>query len=143
MTAVTPRYTDKPITYTVQAVVAGGQLVDADQNVVTDPPSVTGPSAANSKLCLGVALEDAAPPGTDSSTDAAARPPLTPVARNVVVPVTFTAASKIGDRLKCAANGAVTVWVDGTDDPALIVGQTRDASVSANTVGLALIFGSH
>jgi hypothetical protein len=133
------RYTDQPITYAVSAVVAGGQFVDADQSTSqTNAQATVTPSAAGSKICVGVAIRDAAPAGTDSATDAAARPPNTTVARaGVVVPVTFAAASHFGDFLKTATSGEATPWVDGTDDPDLIVAQNVDDSgyVAAAAVG--------
>lgn len=123
MAGVPVRYSDQPITYAVSAVVAGGQFVDADQSAsTTNLAGTVTPSGAGSKIAVGVALRDAAPVGTDSATDAAARPANTTVARGgCVVPVTFAAASTFGDRLKTAAAGAVTPWIDGTDDPAMIV----------------------
>lgn len=109
MAGIPMRYSDQPITYPVSAVVTGGQFVDADQATTTANDAATvKPSAAASKLAVGVAIRDAAPAGTDSATDAAARPPTTTVARRgCVVPVTFAAASNFGDRLKTAATGKV------------------------------------
>jgi hypothetical protein len=139
MPGVPIRYTDQPITYAVSAIVTGGQLVDADQSTSqTNATATVTPSGAGSKICVGAALRDAAPAGTDSATDAAARPPNTTVARSgCVVPVTFAAASHFGDLLKTAAAGTVTPWVDGTDDPDLIVAQNVDDGgyVAASAVG--------
>lgn len=139
MSAINPRYTDGPVSYPVSAVVAGGQLVAADQTV-TSASTVT-PAGAASLLCVGVALVDAAPAGTDSASDLAARPTETTVAHDVVVPVSYASAAKFGDLLKCAAAGAVTKWVHGTDtDFNTVVGRCLDANVSASTVALARIF---
>lgn len=139
MAGVPIRYNDQPITYGVSAVVTGGQFVDADQtNSVSNASATVAPAAANSKLCVGVALRDAAPAGTDSATDAAARPPNTTVARGgCVVPVTFAAASTFGDRLKVATGGKATPWVDGTDDVEDIVAINVDdnGTVASSGVG--------
>lgn len=139
MPGIPIRHQDQPITFAVAAVVTGGQFVDADQalSVINAAPTVQV-SAAASKLCVGVALRDAAPAGTDPITDAAARPPNTTVARGgSVVPVTFAAASTFGDRLKTAASGEATPWVDGTDDPAEIVAINVDpgGQVAAGATG--------
>lgn len=143
MAGIPIRYNDQPITYAVSAVVAGGQFVDADQtNSVSNAAGTVAPAAANSKLCVGVALRDAAPAGTDSTSDAAARPPNTTVARaGCVVPVTFAAASTFGDRVKVATGGKATPWVDGTDDVEDIVGINVDdgGAVAANAVGFVAL----
>lgn len=140
MPAVQVVFQDQPITFPVSAVVAGGQVVAADQTATT--VGTVTPAGANSKLVIGVALRDAAPAGTDPATDAAARPPQTSVARRgSVVPVTYAASSIFGDRLKAAALGQVTVWVDGTDDVEDIIGINVDdgGTVAAAAVGLMSI----
>jgi hypothetical protein len=146
MAGVAIRYSDQPITYAVSAAVAGGQFVDADQtNSVANAAATVAVAAAASKLCVGVALRDAAPIGTDSSTDAAARPPNTTVARGgCVVPVTFAAASTFGDLLKTATGGKATPWVDGTDDPDLIVARNIDdgGAVASAAVGYVSLLTS-
>lgn len=126
-----------PRTYAVTGVVAAGQMVSADQTVTTNGQESVKVSAAGDLKVIGVAITDAAPAGTDSATDAAARPAYTTVASTGVVgPVTFAAASKFGDRLKAAANGQVTPFVDGTDtDPSLVVAINVTASVAANGTG--------
>lgn len=135
MAGVPMRYNDQPITYAVSQVVAGGQFVDADQTTSnTNGAATVKPSGAASKLAIGVALRDAAPAGTDSVTDAAARPPNTTVARRgCVVPVTFAAASKFGDRLKTAAAGKVTPMA--ATDPAseLVAINVTDTGATAAT----------
>lgn len=139
MSAINPRHLDGPITHPVSAVVAGGQLVAADQTVTT--ASTVTPAGAASLLVIGVALTDAAPAGTDAATDLAARPAYTTVAHDVVVPVSFASAAKFGDLLKAAAAGAVTKWVHGTDtDFNTVVGRCEDANVSNGTVAFARIF---
>ena len=145
MAGVPIRYTDQPITYPVSGAVAGGQFVDADQTASTTASAATVKvSGAASLLCVGVALRDAAPAGTDPASDAAARLVNTTVARRgSVVPVTFAASSNFGDRLKTAAGGKATPWVDGTDDPALIVAINVDdggpvASAGVGYVSLAV-----
>jgi hypothetical protein len=121
----------------VAAVIVGGQLVIPDATNKFNV-NVAGAAATN---CIGVAIEDAAPAGTDPTTDVAAREVITPVAYGVQVPVTYAAISATGDRLKCAANGQVTPMVLGTDAPHLCVGTNTDpsGSVGAGAVGLALI----
>lgn len=139
MAGIPIRYNDQPITAAVSAVVTGGQFVDADQtNSVANGIATVAPAAAGSKLCVGVALRDAAPLGTDSATDAAARPANTTVAGSgLVVPVTFAAASTYGDRLKVATGGKATPLIDGTDDLEMLVAINIDdaGSVASNGVG--------
>lgn len=146
MSGIPIRYSDQPITYAVSAVVAGGQMVDADQTAsTTNSVATVTPAAAASKICVGCALRDAAPVGTDASSDAAARPPNTTVARaGAVVPVTFAAASTFGDLLKTATGGKVTPWVDGTDDPDLIVARNVDdnGTVASAAVGYVSLLTS-
>jgi hypothetical protein len=146
MSGVPLRYTDQPLTALVSGVVAGGQFVDADQtNSDTNGARTVAVSGAGSLLCVGVALQDAAPAGTDSSTDAAARPPQTSIARaGSCVPVTFAAQSKYGDRLKTAASGQATPWVDGTDDVAKIVAINVDPGgvVASGGVGVVSLLVS-
>lgn len=140
MAGINPRYTDEPITYAVSEIVTGGQVVAADQatTVSAGYPVVTV-AGAGSLLVLGVALNDAAPAGTDSATDANARPTQTRVARDCVVDVTFAAAASIGAKLKAAATGEVTPWVSGTDDAALIIGHARE-TVASGAVGLMQVY---
>ncbi len=129
------RYTDQPITYAVAAIVAAGQFVDADQakSLATGQAFVV-PSAAASKLAIGVALRTAAPAGTTSPTDAAARPPNTTVARRgCVVPVTFAAASTFGDRLKTALTGKVEPIVTTTSPEVIVAVNVTDAGHTAAT----------
>lgn len=142
MSAVPIRYTDQPITYAVSDVVTGGQFVDADQTAsTTNAVPTVKVSGAASKLAIGVAIRDAAPAGTTSPTDAAAKPPNTTVARRgMVVPCTFAAASSFGDRLKTAATGKVTPIATG-DSPELIVGINADpyGHVAATATGYVQI----
>lgn len=147
MAGINILYNDQPTTALVSAVVAGGQFVDADQtNSTTNESPTVAPSVAASKLCMGVALRDAAPAGTDSSSDAAARPINTTVAGSgLTVPVTFAAASVYGDRIKVATGGKATPWVDGTDtDVAEIVAINVDpgGTVAENAVGYVKLFVS-
>jgi hypothetical protein len=115
----------------VSAAVAEGQFVDADQTASTTGPSTVKPASAGSLLCVGVAQIAAAPAGTDSATDAAARPAVTTVhGAGAVVSVLFAASSVYGDRLKVATGGKATPWVDGTDDPAEIVAINVDPAGS-------------
>ncbi len=137
MSGVQPRYQNGPRTYPVAAVIVGGQLVIPD---ATNKYNVNVAGAAATNV-IGVALEDAAPAGTDPTTDVAAREVITPVACSVQVLVTYAAISATGDRLKAAANGQVTPMILGTDAPHLCVGTNVDpsGSVAAAAVGLAFI----
>jgi hypothetical protein len=143
MSGIQIHYQDSPITSFVSAVVVGGQFVDADQpNSITNVQDTVKPSVAGSLLAVGVALSDAAPPGTDPTNTTVQRPAYVAVARRgACVPVTFAAASTFGDRLKTAAAGAVTPWIDGTDDVAKIVGTNVDpaGAVASAAVGLVSI----
>lgn len=137
MSGVQPRYMTGPRTFPVAAAIVGGQLVIPDATHQYNV-NVAGAGALN---VIGVALEDAAPAGTDPATYVYAREPYVAVAVSCQVPVTFAANSNTGDRLKAAANGQVTPWISGTDNPQLVVGTNMDpaGSVLSGAVGLALI----
>jgi hypothetical protein len=109
MPAITPRFTEGPVTFTVLAQVAGGQLVDGAAGGVQ-------PSAAGSNVCVGVALTDALPastsqvptvPGAPVSVNLAPYPNTVAVANEGVYPLTYAAAATFGQRLITAANGQV------------------------------------
>ena len=134
----------------MSAAVTAGQLVVADGSAATTI-SVAGANAIN---CLGVAGASASPvvsqAGNTTSygqpvTDVSVLPDYTSVYHGVDIPVTYAANATFGVLLKCAASGAVTPWVDGTDThPAYIIGrctQPGGVTVSSNAVGRARIFG--
>jgi hypothetical protein len=127
-----------PQTYLVSAVIAPGQVVAADQTVTTNGSETVLVAPVSSLKTIGVALTAAAPAGTDPATDAAARPNWVSVATvgPMVSGVTFAANAKLGDRLKAAAAGQVTPFVDGTDtDDSLLVGICASASVTSTNQG--------
>lgn len=137
MAGIIPKFSGHgPYTWPVlTGTVAGGQLV------IPDGAQAGGvvPAGAGAKNCLGVSLTDGAVAGTDSATDAAARPAYVSVEGDCVIKVTFAAAATFGQKLKTAANGQVTPWVDGTDDPAMVVGYCFDTTVANGAVGFAHI----
>ena len=93
--------------------ITGGRLVM--------PDGTTGKiihAAANSKLCLGVAVDDAVPDGSQTTegynvTAAIIRPDVA-VARYGVYSLTFAANCPFGSFVVCAANGTVTPYTSGT-----------------------------
>lgn len=141
MSGIQVHYNEGPITYGVSAVVAGGTFVDAAQSAsVTAAAALVATSGAGSLLAVGVALTDAAPAGTDPTNTTVQRPTTVTVARRgSCVPVVFAAASTFGDRLKTAASGQVTPWIDGTDDVAKIVGINVDPSGHIAAAGTGLV----
>lgn len=134
--------------------VQGGQLVVAKAGATN--PGVQGitPAGAGALNVLGVAARAAEPladqnlSGTDSDGYPVAYPnpvnELTAVYKRAVVPVTYAAvAVGFGNKLKAAANGTVTPFVDGTDtDASLIVGECRvvGGMGAGGGVGLAYIY---
>ncbi|MBZ5736486.1 hypothetical protein K8Z61_18500 [Nocardioides sp. TRM66260-LWL] len=126
--------------------ILGGQLVAA-----TTGGRVIVAGAASPKV-LGVAVTDGIAPeqqttqavvsGTVSTLDAAQARPYVSVAYNgAEVQVTFAADAAFGDRLKSAANGAVTPMAN-TDDPRLEVGVCTEPAgvvVATNPVGLVRV----
>ncbi|HET7406010.1 MAG TPA: hypothetical protein VFJ21_02585 [Mycobacteriales bacterium] len=132
MSAIAPRFTEGPVTYTVAEPVTGGQLVEARAS------SVVGVAAAGSLAVLGVALKDATNAAA-ATNDATALPSTVPVAADVHVYVTYAAAANFGDKLIAAANGQVTP-AGATPDARTIVGYcSNPGGVGAGAVGLAFI----
>lgn len=145
MSGVVPRFETGPITYTVAEAVKGGQLVEARAS------SLVGVAAAGSKLVLGVATKDALPDASRESTDSFGFPVYNEVALSQYVavgvgfyPVTYAADAAFGEKLKAAALGKVTPFVEAADTADMIVGYCAEPAgvVSAGgvTVGLAKIF---
>lgn len=147
MPGVIPRYDSGPVTFEVVEAIAGGKLVEARTG------GKVGVAAAASIKCLGVATKDATPVASQESTDAFGNAVLNTghVTEFVAVQgngatfnVTYAADCAFGVLLKCAANGAVTPWVSGTDtNAALIVGRCTEPAgvvVATKATGLAQIF---
>jgi hypothetical protein len=150
-TSVVPRFQRGPVTFQVSTAVLGGMLVQADGG----SPAMVQPAGAGSQLVIGVATVDAVPttesqvptvpgwPGPVINIDTL--PPYTSVAADGVWPCLYAANCSFGDRLKAAANGQVTPWVYGTDNPALIIGICYDnlnvTYVSPGTVGRVRLVG--
>jgi len=131
MAGATPSYQDGVVTYEVNVAVSGGQLVE--------PDSTTGkikPATANAILCLGVSPTDAIPTATDQNPSGSIN--LSPKASTCapwpfgVWRLTAVGAIAFGERVKCAAAGAVAPWVAGTDAPERIVGRCVAAAGIAN-----------
>lgn len=125
MSGIHPSLSDGPVTCDVVEAVAAGQLVEYRAASAGATQRCVGVAAAASQKVAGVALLDAAPTaGTANPLIAWPLPIATAVAREGEVPqVTYAAAANYGDKLKAAAAGAVTPWVFGTDNPALIIGE--------------------
>lgn len=138
MAAITPQYETGPRTYAAFSAIAAGQLVIPHGGTA----STIDPAGAAALNVVGVALNDAAPAGTDPATDLAARPVECVVAYNVDVLVTFAAAANFGDRLKAAASGKVTPMTLGTDADEQCIGtctQPGGVAGGGTTKGLAHI----
>ena len=130
MPGAVPVYREGPVTFTTNATatIVGGQLVESDGA----SPALVRPASAGSLVCIGVATNDAVGasvsqvptvPGTDSPVvNVAIVQPYVAVATDGVWLLTYAAAATFAARLKCAANGQVTPWISGTDNPELIVG---------------------
>lgn len=115
--------------------VAGGNLVVPSTATTSDPSlqaaTVAGAGALN---CIGVAVDDAITvqnraaleTGTGGDgyafIDVAIQDATFTVYNHDEVPVVYAAAAAFGARLKCAAAGAVTPWITGTDNAELIIG---------------------
>lgn len=138
MAGAIPRFNGGPVTYEVVETVRGSQLVEARTG------SKVGVAAAGSVACLGVATKDATPVATLTGTDTFGNPTIniSPVSQYVAVQgvpaifetITYAANATFGALLKCAANGQVTPWVLGTDNPALIVARCLEpAGVTVGT----------
>ena len=119
------------------AAIAGGSLVVPAAGATNAGVQGIDTAGAGALDVLGVAARRAekvslqALTGTDGDgypvTYANPVNELTAVYKQCVVEVTYAAvAVAFGKKLKAAANGTVTPWVDGTDtDAALIVGECR------------------
>ncbi len=139
MTAIARKFSaEGPYTF---PVLAAGLTINGGMLVIPDPVNAGGVQIAglDAKNCLGVCVADGAAAGVFSPTDAAAYPPYVAVESQGVFPVTFTFAAVLGNPLKCAANGAVALWIDATDDPDECIGMCFDTAVAANAVGNARI----
>jgi len=141
MPGVVPAYPCGPITFEVSANVVGGQLVVPDGTTQKVKPSVGGDATV-----LGIATKDAVPSATSQdstvpiSQNAFNFSPVSPyvaVAGDGTWPMTAAAAIAFGALVKAAAAGAVTPFVEGTDDASLVVGQCVDpAGIASGSVGL-------
>ena len=138
---IVPRYQEGPVTFPVGTAVTAGMLVETNGA----SPAALQPASAGSKLVIGVATLDAVPAATSQtptvpgwsgpSINVSPLPPYTSVATEGVWQLTFAANASFGARLKAAAGGQVTPWVDGTDDPAMVVG------VCYETAGVTFVSG--
>lgn len=136
MAAITPIYRGGPYTFPAFSAIAAGQLVIPH----TGTSTTIDPAGAAAVNVIGVALNDAAPAGTDPATDLAARPVEVTVAWGVDVQVTYSLAANFGDRLKATAAGQVAPLIIGTDALHLSVGTcTQPGGVLVGAKGRALI----
>jgi hypothetical protein len=132
MTAIVPNKIHGPETYFVRSAVDGGQLVQA--HIASKKIE---PAAANSVLCMGVALYPAAPAGTTAGLNTnvyGGNPAFDNAELQEEVAVAFTGVFKLkaavalawGDFVKCGAAGTADKWVDGTDAASRRVAQVVD-----------------
>lgn len=106
------------ISSTTSAAVTGGQLLEVTGN------NTVGPAAAGSLKVVGQAAHDA-PAGSSVTVHAPGRP---------VCVATAAATVTAGQRLKAAAAGQVTPYVDGTDAVTLVVGLALTGAASGAAV---------
>lgn len=131
MPGIVPNKIHGPETYIARSAIAGGQLVQA--HIASKKVE---PAAADSALCLGVALYHAAPLGTTGGLNMTGSPVGGPVFDNSGIQeelaVAFTGVFKLkagstiawGDNLKCGAAGVVVPI--GASAATLIVAQCVD-----------------
>lgn len=138
MAGVQPRWgAGLQITRDAKAAITGGQVVEA---VSTSGGGVNVAGAGSLKV-VGVALFDADPaPSTPAGSIVVNPVPAqVTVARNVVVPVTYSGSAAFGDRLVAAANGQVAA-AGATPDARTVIGRCEEpGGVTNGAVGLAYI----
>jgi hypothetical protein len=151
MPGAVPAFREGPVTFVTNAnaTIVGGMLVESDGGT----PALIRPAGAGSAVVIGVATNDSVGtavsqvptvPGADSPVvNVSIIDQYNAVATKGVWRLTYAAAATFGARLKAAANGQVTPWVSGTDNPELIVGVCYEsAGVSgAGVVGLTRLAG--
>lgn len=123
MSGIVVRRKHGPRSHEVAETIVGGQCVEGRAS------SKVGVAAAGSKRFLGVALADAVtaasftPGPVNGVVNAAPLPNRVGLAgRGDEVPVVYAAVATFGQKLKCAAAGKVTPFVDG-DDAQLLIGK--------------------
>lgn len=144
MAGAVPVYQEGPVTYEVNAVVVGGQLVI--------PDGTTGkvkPSTLTAATVLGVATKDAVPVGTDQNStvpNSLTAYNVSPISQYVAVAsdgvwmLKASAALAFGVTVKAAANGQVAAWVSGTDAADTIVGRVVEpGGISSGATGQVLL----
>lgn len=112
-----------PRSHEVVEAIVGGQCVEGRA------ASKVGVAAAASKRFLGVAIADAVPASAFNPAPVSGVLNAMPLPNRVglaksgdEVPVVYAAVATFGQRLKCAAAGKVTPFVDA-DDPQLLIGK--------------------
>lgn len=158
MGTVNPKYQGKNgnvMTYEALSNIAGGQMVIPQTGATASGCQGAQPAGAGALNCVGIAQSDALTAATVASDttgttaydsgypliDASVPDTTTAVYTDVVIVVSYTAAAAYGVRLKCAAAGAVTPFVEGTDTaPSLQVGWcAQPGGVTGAGTGLARI----
>jgi hypothetical protein len=141
MTAIAPRFTEGPVTFTTIGAVTGGQVVDGVAGGVQ-------PSGAASNVVVGVAVSDSLPastsqaptvPGAPVAVNLAPYPSQVAVASEGVYPVTYAAAATFGQRLITAASGQVTPAGAAPDARQVIGICYEPAGVALGAVGAMLL----
>lgn len=137
MSGIAVRRKHGPRSHEVAEAIVGGQLVEGRAS------SKVGVAGAGSKKVLGVAIADAVPASAfnpapvNGVLNAAPLPNRVGLAsRGDEVPVKYAATATFGQKLKAAAAGTVTPFVDG-DDAQLLVGKCIEPAgvTTANTIG--------
>lgn len=146
MTGIIPKFESGPVTYTANAVVRAGRMVE--------PDAATGKikeAAAGTFKCLGVATTDAQPTPTANTTDAFGNQVISMVAvdqycavggSDRIYPVEYSANAAFGDFLVVTAAGTVAP-AGAAPDARTIVGQCREPGgvvFATKSTGLAKIF---
>jgi hypothetical protein len=135
MASVQPRFGGPGfrVSYTPNAVITGGQLVERVAGT-----RLVQPAGAGSLIACGVALWDV--PAARASIQGPQVGDVNGLAvvRRVVILVTYAAAATEGQKLVAAANGQVTP-AGAAPDARTVVGECFDAT-GLGATGLALIY---
>lgn len=144
MPGVLPKWGDGPVTRQVNVAITGGQLVM--------PDAATGkikPATSATDLCLGVALNDAAPAASGEGTttygapvlDIALPPDYVAVASGCFIKVTYTLAAAFGQKLIIGTVAGTVSPAGAAPDARFIVGRCEEpAGVLAGAKGIAYIY---
>ncbi|EGD24661.1 hypothetical protein [Prescottella equi] len=121
MSGINVKFEKGRISYTAEAAVTGGQVVDPGAGKRT-----VKPAAADSERILGVALTDAAPAASPTPGVLVATTDVVTVASGMgCVPVVSDGSAAVGDLVVSAGGGAVKKAA-GTEGIGAIVGRVKE-----------------